>query len=57
MKSILAIALWCTMLLFLMYGMIAEVELREFKANKKVYHKALLDRALNQHNTAKEWTR
>lgn len=41
----------------LFYGMIAEVELRELKADRMTYNMILADRALAERAVAREWSR
>jgi hypothetical protein len=56
MKSLLTILLWSAMIVALMYGVIAEVGLRELKyGDRRAYIQILEDRALLERQAAKEW--
>lgn len=44
-------------LALLMHGMVSEVELRQLKADRKVYNQILADRALMERQVSREWTR
>jgi hypothetical protein len=58
MKSILAILCFATMILLLMYGIVWDVDWRtERLAKRKQINSWLCDRALNEYQTNKEWTR
>ena len=56
MKSLLAIMLFGIMVLMLMYGMIAEVELRELRYSDGWY-KWQHERVIAERRADKEWTR
>jgi len=53
-KSILAVVIFCAMIMLLLYGMIAEVELRELKADRMAYNRILAERALAEYHANKE---
>jgi hypothetical protein len=54
MKSILTILLWSAMIIALMYGVIAEVGLRELKyGDRRAYIQILEDRAMAEHAAVK----
>ena len=55
--SVLSIIIW-VMILSCSYSMIAEVDMRQEKiVHRKAYNQWLCDRALNEHQVSKEWTR
>ena len=51
-KSILAVVIFCVMIMLLLYSMIAEVELRELRANRAAYNRILTDRALAEYQAS-----
>lgn len=61
MKTLLSfcvvVAMMAVIILALMNGMVSEVEIRELKADRKTYNMILADRALNERQTAREWSR
>lgn len=58
MKALITILCLATVIYLLMLGMVSEVDMREQKLkNRRAYNAWLTERALNEHVTAREWTR